>query len=74
MEYFMPLKTMAYTYANHNIGGFKTMQKGNEMLAKSVDSNIRPMGFNLHEGGSQVGALNAPFLCRLRALCTLLEF
>ena len=43
---------MAYTYANHNIGGFKTMQKGNEMVAKNVEPNFRPMSFDLHEGVS----------------------
>ena len=52
MEYFMPLKTMSYTYANHNIGGFNTMEKGNKIVAKSVDPNFRLVGFDLHEGGS----------------------
>ena len=50
MEYFVALKTMTYTYPNRNIGGFKTMQKGNEIVEKNVDPNFRTVGFDLHEG------------------------
>ena len=48
-----------YLDANHNIVGFKTMKKGDEMVAKNVEPIFRPMGFDLHEGGGQVGALNS---------------
>ena len=37
------------------------MQKGNTMVAKSVEPKFRPMGFDLHEGGGQVSTVNAPW-------------
>ena len=46
--------------------GFKTMSKAHTMeigfnaIARSVKPNYRLVGFDLDEGGRQVGALNAP--------------
>ena len=40
---FYSIKTITNTYENRNIGGFKTMQKGNEMVAKNVEPNFWPV-------------------------------
>ena len=52
---------MAYIIAICKSGGFKTKVTRFNTMVRNVNPYYAIVGFDLHGGGGQVGALNAPW-------------